>query len=199
MAILPQSFVLMGRSGCGKGTQAKLLEDYLKKIDPGRDVLYIQTGGELREFIKGDSFTQKACRQLNEIGGLQPEFVAVYLWISVIVNKYKGIQHIIFDGTPRKYHEAGVLDSVFNFYKLDKPFILNLDISHAESMKRLLARKRTDDGKKEIEKRLSWYETEVVPTLKYYENNINYNFSVINGERSVEEIHKDIVNKIRFK
>ncbi|HEY4503816.1 MAG TPA: nucleoside monophosphate kinase [Candidatus Paceibacterota bacterium] len=199
MTISSQSFVFIGRSGCGKGTQAKLLEEYLRKTDPSKGVLYIQTGGELREFAKGQSFTQKACKTLNEIGGLQPEFVAVYLWISVIINKYTGNEHIIFDGTPRKYHEAVVLDSVFDFYKFGKPFILNIDISNEESVKRLLARKRIDDGEKEIKKRLSWYETEVIPTLDYFKDNKNYNFLVIDGERSVEEIHRDIIGKIGLK
>ena len=130
---------------------------------------------------------------------MQPEFVAVYLWISVIINKYTGNEHIIFDGTPRKYHEAVVLDSVFDFYKFGKPFILNIDISNEESVKRLLARKRIDDGEKEIKKRLSWYETEVIPTLDYFKDNKNYNFLVIDGERSVEEIHRDIIGKIGLK
>ena len=45
-----QSFIFMGRSGCGKGTQAKLLMEYLKKIDPARDIFYLETGAGVREF-----------------------------------------------------------------------------------------------------------------------------------------------------
>ena len=55
----PQTFIFIGRSGCGKGTQAELVQEHLKQIDPKRKVLYIQTGAEFREFIKGNSETQK--------------------------------------------------------------------------------------------------------------------------------------------
>jgi adenylate kinase len=73
---------------------------------------------------------------------------------------------------------------------------LDIDISKDEAMKRLLARGRADDKKKEIENRLSWYETEVVPTIGYYKGNPVYDYLHIDGERSVEEIHKDIVKRI---
>lgn len=192
----PKSFIFIGRSGCGKGTQAKLLSDYLKKIDPEKDILYIQTGAEFREFIKGHSHTQKLSKEIYDKGGLQPEFLAVSMWLNVLVNKYHGNEYLIFDGTPRKYHEAGTLDSIFSFYGLDKPYVMNVEISKEESMKRLLARKRIDDTEEEIKKRLEWYETDVVPAVNFYRNNPNYHFFEINGERSSEDIHKDIISKI---
>ena len=108
----------------------------------------------------------------------------------------RGNQHVIFDGTPRKLHEAGVLHSCFDFYGLDKPWVINIDISYDESMKRLLARKRFDDTEDDIKKRLDWYETDVAPTLGFYDGNPKYNFLKIRGERSIEEIHGDIVKKL---
>ncbi len=191
----PQSFIFIGRSGCGKGTQSRLLEAYLKKIDPKREVLYIQTGQELREFIKGNNATQKLCKVLYDKGGLQPEFLAVYMWTNVIVNKYTTGEHMIMDGMPRKYHEAGVLDSLWSFYKIKHPHVIYLDIPKEESLKRLLARKRIDDTQEEIEQRLSWFETEVVPTLDFFKNNPDYTYVVINGMQSIEDVHKDVVAK----
>ncbi|MDO8430507.1 MAG: nucleoside monophosphate kinase [Candidatus Taylorbacteria bacterium] len=189
-----KSFIFIGRSGCGKGTQAKLLSDYLKKIDPTRDVLYIQTGEHFREFIKGPSYTQKISRAIYDVGGLQPEFLAVFMWANVFVNKFTKNEHIIMDGTPRKLHEAGVLDSAFKFYGLEKPIVINIDISKNESIDRLMARKRFDDNREDIEMRLSWYETDVVPALEYYKNNKNYQYVSLDGNRSIEEIHKDIIS-----
>ncbi len=190
-----KSFIFIGRSGCGKGTQTKLLSDYLKKIDT-KKVLYIQTGNEIREFIKGSSETQKMSKEIYDKGGLQPEFIAVYMWIKVLVENYTVNEHIIFDGTPRRLHEAGVLNSIFPFYGGQKPYIVFINVSKQESIKRLIARGRFDDNMQDIEERLSWFETEVEPAIDYYRNNQNYIFLDIDGMRSVDEIHKDIVSRI---
>ena len=198
MKIKPQAFVFIGRSGCGKGTQAKSLQEYIKEINPDKNLLYIQTGAEFREFIKGGNYTQNLSKQVYNNGGLQPEFLAVAMWLNVLVHKYKGDEHIIFDGTPRKYHEAGTLDSIFSFYGFGKPYIINVNISKVESIKRLLARKRADDTREEIEKRLQWYETDVVPTINFYRDNPNYHFLEIDGERTPEEIHADIIERLQF-
>lgn len=193
-----QSFIFIGRSGCGKGTQAKLLSDYLKSKDPQKEVLYIQSGGEFREFIKGSSTTQKLSKDIYDVGGLQPEFLAVYMWVNVLVNKYKDGEHLIMDGMPRKYHEAGVLDSIFDFYKIKRPTVINIDISKDSSIDRLLARKRSDDNREDIAERLSWYETDVVPAIGYYRNNPDYSFFVVDGEKSIEEIHRQILEKAKL-
>jgi adenylate kinase family enzyme len=190
-------FILIGRSGCGKGTQGALIVDYLKKIDPSRETLYIQSGSEFREFIKGDSATQQISNELYKADKLQPEFLSVYMWINVLIKNYKKNEHIIFDGAPRRRHEAGVLDSIFDFYKLEKPTVINIDISEEEATKRLEARHRMDDKSEDIKKRLAWYNTDVVPAIEYYKNNPRYTFLNINGERAIEEIHEEIVKNIQ--
>lgn len=191
-----KSFIFIGRSGCGKGTQAELLSDYLEKVDPKREVLYVQTGAEFRDFVKGSSVTAQLSKKIMDVGGLQPEFLAIHMWIKVLVEKFTGKENLIFDGTSRKYHEAGAMDSIFTFYGLPKAYLIHLKISKEESIKRLLLRGRKDDNKKDIEERLSWYESEVERAIGFYRNNKDYNFLEIDGERTVEEIHKDIVSRI---
>ncbi|MFA6601738.1 MAG: nucleoside monophosphate kinase [Candidatus Paceibacterota bacterium] len=192
------SFIFIGRSGCGKGTQIKLLEEYLKTKDPDHKAITISTGEFLREFITGPSLTQRMCNEAYGSGGLQPEFITVHMWVKPLVENYTGKEHIFFDGTPRKYHEAGVLQSVFSFYKLEKPWVINIDISVEEATKRLLARKRMDDSEDDIRKRLAWYESDVVPTIGYYNDSAEYHFLKINGERPIEEIHADIVKRLNL-
>jgi adenylate kinase len=194
----PQTFIFIGRSGCGKGTQAKMLQEYLKRCDTDHDVLYVQTGQELREFIKGTSTTQKLCKELYDKGGLQPEFLAVYMWTNVLINKYTTGEHIIMDGMPRKYHEAGVLDSVWSFYKMKPPFVIYLDIPKEESIKRLMARRRFDDKEEEIRERLSWFETEVIPTLDFFKNNPDYHYINVDGLPPAEDVHKEILAKTKL-
>jgi adenylate kinase family enzyme len=191
-----QSFVFIGRSGCGKGTQIEMLIKVLKEKDPSRDILNIYTGQEFRNFIKGPTKTQQLTKNIYDVGGLMPEFLTVHMWVKPLVEKYDGNQHLIFDGTPRKFHEAGVLHSMFGFYKFEKPWVINIGISQEEAMRRLLIRKRQDDTEIDIRRRLGWYETDVAPTIEFYRDNPNYNFYYVDGERTPEEIHHDIVKKV---
>ncbi len=191
-----QSFVFIGRSGCGKGTQIEKLIKVLKEKDPDHEILNIYTGQEFRNFIKGQTKTQELTKNVYEAGGLMPEFLTVHMWVKPLVELYNGNQHIIFDGTPRKFHEAGVLHSMFSFYKFEKPWVINIGISQEEAVKRLLGRHRLDDNEADIKKRLGWYETDVAPTIEFYRDNPNYNFFYVDGERSTDEVHNDIVKKL---
>jgi adenylate kinase len=192
----PQCFIFIGRSGSGKGTQANLLIDALKTKDTSQNTLYIQPGQELREFIKGNTYTQGETKKIYDAGKLIPEFLAVQTWINVLVQKYNGTDNVIFDGSPRKLHEAGVLNSIFSFYHFDRPWVFHIDIGIEEAVKRLLARNRQDDSESSIRNRLAWYDTEVVPTIDYFRTSPNYHFARINGERPVEEIFADIAKMV---
>lgn len=192
----PQAFIFIGRSGAGKGTQAALLMDALRKAEPLRGIQYVQTGLELREFIKGMSYTQQTAKELYEGGALMPEFLTVYVWVKALAERHLGGEHVVFDGTPRKVHEAGVLHSVFGFYGLQKPWVINLAIEPDAALARLLARKRLDDGEEAIRKRLAWYETDVAPTVNFYRDNSSYNFLSIDGNRPIGEVHKEILEKV---
>lgn len=196
--MLPQNFIFIGRSGCGKGTQAKLLKEHLNKIDPQRNVFYLQTGAEFRKFIQEEGYTQKLSRKIYNEGGLQPEFLSIYMWSHFLVETFKEGEHLIIDGTPRKYHEAGVLDSIFYFYRREKPYLIFIDAREEWAIERLKSRGRFDDNSDDIKSRLSWYETDVLPAVGFYRNNSNYNFLEINGEQAIEKVHQDILSKLPF-
>ncbi len=186
----------MGRSGCGKGTQVKLLMEYLKKTDPARDIFYLETGAGVREFNQQSSYTSELSKKVYVAGGLQPEFLTIWVWSSLLVKYMKPNIHFIIDGTPRRLDEARALDSAFRFYNHGKPFYVYLDVSREWSKKRLLARNRVDDHDADIDKRLNWFESDVLPAVEYYRNNPNYNFLSVNGEQTPEEVHKEILAKI---
>lgn len=192
----PKTFVFIGRSGCGKGTQAKLLGDYLKEKTPEVPVFYMETGHVFRDFISRDSYSSNLAKEINEKGGLQPEFLAIWAWSHILVENLRGDEHLIIDGTPRKAREAAVLDSAFKFYKREKPFVIYINVSKDWSRERLLSRKRLDDTKADIEKRLEWFESEVMPAIDYFRGNEEYSFVDILGEQPIEAIHKELVAKI---
>lgn len=189
------TFIFIGRSGCGKGTQAALLEAYMKEKQPKTAVIHLETGLLFREFIKTHSATAKLSTENYLSGGLQPEFLTVHLWSNFFVKNYKGGENIIIDGTPRKLQEAYILDTAFKFYKIEKPTVIYLDVSRKWSEEKLLARKRQDDTKADIKSRLDWFDADVIPTINFYSKNKDYMVLTINAERPVEKIHEDIIKK----
>jgi len=191
-----KTFIFIGRSGCGKGTQAELLQKVLAEKSPEIQILHLETGKLFREFITGKTHTQELSRFIYDAGGLQPEFLTVHLWSDFFVANMKKNLHLIIDGTPRKLHEASVLHSAFEFYQREKPQIIFLNVSRKWSEARMLARKRMDDNKQDIEARLDWFDADVVPAIDFYRNNAFYDFHDVDGERAIEEIHADIVKRV---
>ncbi|MCE9643920.1 nucleoside monophosphate kinase [Candidatus Parcubacteria bacterium] len=191
----PQTFLFMGRSGCGKGTQSKLLSGYLTAQD-GRSVYHLEAGPEFRKFFAGEGYPHALSRKLNDVGELQPEFLSVSIWSKLLLENLKEDQHLIVDGAARRYHECGVLDSAFEFYGRETPFVVHVDVSREWSRARMLGRARSDDTMLPIERRLEWFETEVVPAMEFFRENPKYRFITVNGEQSIEAVHAEIVAAI---
>ena len=94
----PQTFIFFGRSGCGKGTQATLLKEYMEKIDPKNKVLYVETGAKFREFMAKNNYSNGLAKAVIDKKGVVhhlhdalsqeiPFFfiVAFFLWIEAYV------------------------------------------------------------------------------------------------------------------
>ncbi|MFA5838644.1 MAG: nucleoside monophosphate kinase [Candidatus Paceibacterota bacterium] len=195
--IKPETFIFIGPSGCGKGTQAELLISYLKENDPQRKVFYLESGEKIRNFMNGESYSSELSRELYEKGILQPEFLAVWVWSDILIENIKGGEHLVVDGTPRKLREAKAFDTAIRFYKREGTHVIFINVSRLWSKERLVERGRADDKMKgDIEKRLGWYEKEVTPTIEYLKNDPNYKFHEINGEQSIEGVHNEILAKV---
>jgi adenylate kinase len=192
----PQTAIFIGRSGCGKGTQAQLLIDHLRKVDPLRGIYYLETGQSFRNFISEGGYSGTLAKKISEAGQLQPEFLAVWAWSHLLVDQMKENEHLIIDGTPRRLHEAPVFDSAMKFYGREKPSIVYINVSREWSKEKLLGRGRGDDTHADIENRLNWFETDVIPAINYFRDNQDYAFLEINGEQTVEEVNKELLAKM---
>ena len=192
----PQTFIFFGPSGCGKGTQAKLLIEEIQKRDPEKPVFYLETGQKFREFANESSLTAQYTKEIMAKGGLLPEFLPVWIWTEYMVRHVSGKEHMVLDGLSRRAHEAPILDSAMRFYKREAPFVISIELTRESAAERLRNRKRADDTNLDIEKRLDWYDQNVVPAIEYFKNNPYYKFISINGERSIEEVHQEILQKI---
>ncbi len=196
----PTAFIFIGRYGAGKGTQAELLIKKFQEQDPANPPLYMYTGARLRKYIQEEGHTAKLTKKVVESGGLMPEFMPIYIWSGLLVENYKGTEHLVFDGSPRRLLEAKILETAFPFYGLGKPIVIHLDVHHDESHKRLVLRAKTngrpDDGPAEIEIRKRAYEADIIPVVEYYRTSPLATFLNIDGVRSIEEVHADIVKQI---
>ena len=192
--------IFIGRSGCGKGTQADLLKNYISSHDDkDRQILYVESGEGFRQFIRGESFSSKLSKDLYEKDILQPDFLACWVWTNVLVDELKEDMHVIFDGVARSLDEAKILTSALEFYKREKPTVIYIDVSRKWSEERLLSRHRMDDvNLAKIDKRLDWFDENVLPAIEYFRNTTFYNFIDINGEQSIEDVHKDIIKALKY-
>lgn len=192
-----KAFIFFGRSGCGKGTQAKLLTNYLEKNFDNK-VLYLETGAKFREFKEYDNYSSSLTMEVLDHGGLMPEFLPIWLWSDFLVKNFTGNEHLILDGTARRIDEASVLDSAVRFYKIKNPYVIYIDVSYQRSFEMMKGRGRKDDTGEYIKSRLDWFEKDVIPAIEYFEQNNLYTFLKINGEQEIEDVHKDILGKIDF-
>ncbi len=186
----PKIISVIGRPGCGKGTQIEL-------IAKREGFSTIDTGDMLRQRAKENDFIGKKIKETLERGGLIPTPLVFYLWMPKLIEFHKeGKKGIVFDGNPRKLYEAHMLDEVLEMFGWKDGFrAFYIKISEEEAYRRLEKRKRGDDKKEKIERRLAWFKEEVEPVVEYYrEKGL---LMEINGERSVEEVDKEIEEKLR--
>jgi|SRR3989344_6395420 len=194
--MFPSTFIFIGRSGCGKGTQAKLLEKKLIEKENSK-VLTLETGAKFREFLAGNSYASILSKQIYERGELQPDFLAVYMWAEYLIKEMKGGEHLILDGVARRPRETLVLDTALRFFERKNPVVIHVDVSREWSKERLKARGRMDDiDEVEVEKRLNWYDTEVTLAIEWFRKTPDYKVLDIKGEQPIESVHKEIMEKL---
>ena len=190
-----QFFIIIGRSGSGKGTQARLLKSVLE--EKGASVQHITTGGGFRNFIQSDNFVAKCSGELNEIGGLQPEFLAVWNWSNIFINTLKENDTVILDGAPRRMYEVPALESAITFLGYKNPTIIYVDVTENWAKERLLARGREDDKDiEDVNRRLAWFELDVLPVISTYIEDPRYKVLHVNGEQSIDAVHQEIIGKL---
>jgi adenylate kinase family enzyme len=82
------------------------------------------------------------------------------------------------------------------FYEIKNPVVISLEVSDEIVEKRMLKRGRMDDNKNDIKNRLDFYHRDVIQAIEYFKNNPYYKFISINGEPSIEDVHKDLMEKL---
>lgn len=190
------TIIFIGKSGSGKGTQIKKFSEFLQKKGEN-SIEYIESGQGLRDFIADDTYTSKLTREINAQGKLYPTFIAIWSWVDKIVKSFSGQNIVLVDGAPRKLNEALIMDEMFDFYKRDNRYIVEIDVSDEWATERLKSRGRGDDLLDEnIKTRLGWFADNSPEILSFFEKNGKYKMIKINGEQPIEDVQKDIISKL---
>ena len=193
------TFVFIGSSGSGKGTQITFLKEYIKEHYPETHMIHYDSGTHFRSFVERDGYTSKQMSDILGRGELAPDFITGWLLVDELVNKLTPEKMLILDGFPRTMSQANMFDSAVQYYKLEGIKIINIEVSDDEVRRRMIARGRVDDKKPEIiENRISWYKDNVIPVVEHFRENNNYNVIDINGEQSVDGVFKEIIEKLNY-
>jgi len=177
----------IGKPGCGKGTQARLLAE-----QSGWPIF--ASGKLFRDISQQDTPVGRKVKTENDAGMLSPHWFAMYLYLKSLFSITED-SGVIFDGFNRKVPEAElVIDSL---RWLGRSFVvLNIQISDDEVRRRLLGRKeiegRADDSA--VEERLKEYHEHTEPSIEVFR--ATERLLEIQGEQTPEAIAKDILEAL---
>ena len=174
--------IVIGPQGSGKSTQAKMLAEKLS-------LPYVEMGHLLRE-KSADTDTQAGkIRQALEVGNLVPDQITIQT-LHQRLEKSDCKNGFVLDGYPRNYVQLEGLPPGIN-----KVFYIHVPDDVA--IKRLIARGRHDDSLNIITRRLELFHRETEPLLAYFrQEKIT---EEVDGGRNVEEIHQDVMSRLKKK
>jgi len=180
------NLIIFGPPGAGKGTQA----DFIKKKF---DLYQLSTGQVLRNEIKNKTELGREISSIMNSGSLVSDNIVKKLVENFISDKkYKN--RLIFDGYPRNLIQAKTLSELLSKYDQKIDLVLKLTVSLDTIKKRISERrsleKRIDDSDEIAVKRYKTYEKSTEPVIEYYKK-LNL-LKVIDGERSIDQINKEI-------
>lgn len=188
----PVTVLFFGSQGAGKGTQVKMLMEYLRSRSD-RSIIHIDMGVELRALRDTGSYAGKLTGEIIDIGVRMPDFMPTYLQTKKLVDNITGEEHIIADGLARGADQTRAFDDAMLFFHRDNFQIVSIELSEESVIKRLLARGRNDDTEEAIRRRLAWTKTDVMPQLEILRAR-GRKIHVIDGEPDTETIHKSILS-----
>jgi adenylate kinase len=180
------NIALFGPPGAGKGTQSEYL---IKKYN----LFYISTGDLLRKEIAQKTRLGLEAQSIIASGGLVPDEIIVQIIEKTIVD-HPGENGFLFDGFPRTYIQAYILEGLMLKLNTVLTCLISLKVSEEESVARLLKRGltsgRTDDNEQVIRNRLREYDEKTLPVLTFYKDKgicID-----VDGSAGIEEVTQSI-------
>ncbi|MBI5574171.1 MAG: adenylate kinase [Elusimicrobia bacterium] len=207
------NLIIFGAPGAGKGTQAEF-------ISKEKGIPSISTGEIFREAVASKSPLGLKITKIMSKGSLVSDDIVLKI-VEERVKKEDCKNGFLLDGFPRTLCQAKGFDNLLLSIgkKIDK--VISMDVAEENIVKRLSSRRickkcgakfnletlppkidgvcdncggelfqREDDTEKTIRHRLSVYYIETQPLIEYYKS--KGILVIVDGNRSVEEISRDI-------
>lgn len=184
--------ILLGPPGCGKGTQAKRLED-------GRGLIQLSTGDMLRAAVASGSEMGQQANMVMDAGELMPDEIMVRI-ISDRIDEPDCQNGFILDGFPRTTPQAEALDKLLEAKSLNLGKVIELKVDEDTLVERVTGRyscvkcgagyhekflqpkqngvcdtcgttkfsRRSDDNEETVRSRLAAYHDQTAGIVPYY-------------------------------
>ena len=212
---LPYHLVILGPQGSGKGTQAELLSKHFN--------MPMLDAGELsRKKSEESSELGRKVKNLIDKGFLIPFDVTRQL-VEEVLATVSEMQTVIFSSYPRAMGQVKDFEEILEKRKIKVKKVVLLNIGEETTYQRLSGRRicvsceknyyppqsltlkecekcggkiirRDDDNKDAIKKRLSVYNNDTLPVIKYFKK--SKELIKINGEQSIEKVYQEILQKL---
>ena len=207
--------LLFGPPGCGKGTQSRLIANWL-------NIPAISTGEMLRAELRAGSDLGKVAQSIMASGGLVDDGLINKMLLARVCQDDCSTGFML-DGYPRTVQQAEFLDGVLkkqSFSTLSGPVVLHFDVPTDALVGRMTSRRqcpkcarvynllseppkapglcdddgavlitRKDDQEHVFRERLRMYDDVTRPVLAYYQDR---NYYQIRGDRSASYIFEEI-------
>jgi adenylate kinase len=184
--------ILLGPPGCGKGTQAKRLED-------GRGLVQLSTGDMLRAAVASGSEMGQQAKKVMDAGELMPDEIMIQI-ISDRIDEPDCRNGFILDGFPRTTPQAEALDKLLDAKSLNLGKVIELKVDEEALVERVTGRyscakcgsgyhdkfqqpkqdgvcdscgstefsRRSDDNEETVRSRLAAYHDQTAEIVPYY-------------------------------
>ena len=181
------NIALFGPPGAGKGTQSEFL---IRQFN----LFYISTGDLLRREISRGTRLGLEAQSIIASGGLVSDEIIVQL-IENTITQNPSASGFLFDGFPRTYVQAYILEGLMMKLNTSLSCLINLQVPEEVSVERLLNRGKTsgrsDDNETVIRNRLREYAEKTLPVLAFYQQRgIQHD---VDSTRSIEEVNRRVV------
>lgn len=178
--------LLIGRPGCGKGTQAKLLSEKLRWIR-------LSSGDRIKGIRDGNEPFSERVRAIYDKGTLLPDWFADYILERGLLELDPHVG-IVCEGFGRTKNQAEHFMDIVEWLGRSL-VVVNLEVPDEEVRRRMLERATVEnrpdsDGIQKIDERLAQYRDLTAPALEFFRT--KGVVVDIDGTKTREDIADDI-------